>query len=180
MTYREFYEKIEDIIEVSRRYGIFTEYNDQHRRIIALIEEIEADKKKPHPNFRHSYLPKRLDFAEPVEYAVLTTYRRFINENDRYPKARESLPPDAYIGYWTTVKKAILYTANHRSLGQFGIPKKGVIVFQSNGIKIIEKPFSPRQMRSDSKYHDLVEVGRVEVEGQIFRPKVWRHQCNIT
>jgi len=175
MTYRKFYEEIYEIIKAVKRYGIFNQYRPIHNTIIALIDEIDQAQGKKHDNFRHRYLPKTLSLPEAVAYATVTTSKRFINENNKYEEELKRLPKGSFIGYWTTVKKVIFYTEDQRSLGQFVLPKKGLIIFQDEEIEVIEKE-SIRQKRSDSKYHDLNEVGKIKVEGEILPKKVWRRE----
>jgi len=175
MTYRKFYEEIYEIIKAVKPYGIFNQYIPMHNTIIALIDEIDQAQGKKHDNFRNRYLPKTLSLPEAVAYATVTTSKRFINENNKYEKELKELPKGSLIGYWTTVKKVIFYTKDRRSLGQFVLPKKGLIIFQGEEIEVIEKK-SIRQKRSDSKYHDLIEVGKIEVEGEILSKKIWRRE----
>jgi len=179
MKYKEFYKEIREVIELV--YEIDTEYQLRHKKIMTLIEKIDRSQNKKHDNFRYSYLPKTLPFSEAVAYAVVTTTKRFINENKYYQEQLKELPKGSYIGYWTTVKKAIFYTENRQSLGQYVVPKKGLIIFQNKPIKIIEKN-DIRQRRSDSKYHDFIEVGEIEIDDEKLPKKVFRRKQdnNIT
>ena len=166
MTYREFYKEIaywEFGGAFNEPYRITTSYTPEQKEVMRLIEQLEQSQKKRFDNFRYRYLPKILTFSEPVTTAVMTENTRFVNENRYYlgelEKAEKKYPDyDVYIGYYTSMHRAIFYTEDWRSLGQFGIPKKGVIVPQDGDIEIVYKP-PIRQRRSDSKYHDLEVLG---------------------
>ena len=171
--YRDFYEAVRDILDTINLYEIYTEYQPKHLEILELIEEIDKAQGKYHDNFRHKFLPKNLTFSEAVTHAVVTTNKRFINENSKYEEALKELPKGSFIGYYTTVKKAIFYTEDRRSLGQFVVPKKGLLIPQKKEIEIIEKE-SIRQRRSDSKYHDLKLIDEIKIKGEPLKKKVFR------
>jgi hypothetical protein len=182
MKYRDFYDEIREIFQTIYArddiYKIITEYQPQHNQILSLIEEIDKSQGKQHDNFRHRYLPKTLSFPETITHAVVTTTSRFVNENSKYKKELEELPKGSYIGYWTIVKKAIFYTKDKQSLGQFVVPKKGLLIPQVSQIEVIEKE-SIRQRRSDSKYHNLVEVDEIEIDDEVLPKKVWRKENSM-
>ncbi len=173
MTFRQFYEQVEAIPKPE--YKIYTRYTAEHEKIIYLIDKLEAKQKKNLDNLRYKYLPKKLDFDAEVTTAVMTEYMRFINENEKYKKELEKLPEGSFIGYWTTVRKAIFYTKDRRSLRQFVIPKKGLLIPQEKEIEVIKKN-DIRQRRSDCKYRNLGEVGVVQVEGEVLPKKLFRYR----
>jgi len=182
MTFREFYAEAREITQHMVRndmlYLINHKYNIHHKSLLELIEELEKAQGKSLDNLRYKYLPKKLDFDCKITTAVVSTNRRFINQNAKYEDQIKQFGKGHFIGYWTTVKKVMFYDMDQRSLGQFGIPKKGVLIEQEQEIEVIENQ-SIRQKRSDAKYDDLVFVREIKIEGEILPKQVWKHKAKI-
>jgi len=174
MTYAQFYDQIAEILENRELYWIGNTYEHWHIKAEQLIEEIEKSKNKQHDNFRYKYLPKQLDLNETVAVAVVSDYRRFIDETKKYQEKLKELKIDLkkgqYIGYWTNVCKAILYTKDRKSLGQFVVPKKGLYIPQQEQIEIHEND-AIRQRRSDAKYANLKLIDKIIIGNE--QKQIW-------
>jgi len=154
MKTSEFYTQINDLLESRESYIVRNNYTDIDIKIKALIEDLEVSIKKKRPNYYAKYLPKILEFNDEVVTVVTSKNRRFINQNEKAKELNIKLKENEYLGYFTTDHKAIFYTKDNYSLGQFSIPQKGILVKQDTQIKMVES-VSIRQKRSDTKYKDF-------------------------
>jgi len=162
MKTSEFYSRINELIEARDAYIVRNKYNDVDVQIKSFIEEFELSINKKRPNYHYKFLPKILEFKEEVITVVASSNRRFVNQAKRAKELGISLNKNEYLGYFTTDHKAIFYTEDNRSLGQFSIPSKGVLIKQNSEILMIEKS-AIRQKRSNQKYENLVALREVEI-----------------
>jgi len=154
MKISEFYTQINDLLESRESYIVRNNYTDIDLKIKALIEELEVSIKVKRPNYYAKYLPKILEFNEEILRVVTSKNRRFINQNEKAKELNIKLKENEYLGYFTTDHKAIFYTKDNYSLGQFSIPSKGILIKQSTQIEMIEST-SIRQKRSNQKYDNF-------------------------
>jgi len=171
MTFREFYEAIENI-DIDEEYQIYTRYTQEHEQILALIAELEATQNKNFDNLRYKYLPKKLTFDKHIKTAVISKNIRFVNESEKYKKTLEEYDKTHYIGYFTTNATVKFYDLNDKSYKQYSLPKKGILIEQNEDIEVIEN-ISKRQKRSDTKYKNLKYVKDVEIEDTYFIKKLY-------
>ncbi len=162
MTFRNFYEELKDI-DIDTDYKIYTKYTQAQQQISALISELEASQNQNLDNLREKYLPKKLRFNTTIKTAVISKNTRFINESKKYKKTLEKYDKHHYVGYYTTNATAIFYDKKDKSLKQFSLPKKGILISQNEDIEIIENN-SKRQKRSDTKYKNLKFLNEIEIE----------------
>jgi len=171
MTYKQFYEAIENI-DIEEEYQIYTRYTQEHEQILALIAELEATQNKNLDNLRHKYLPKKLSFDTVIKTAVISKNIRFINESEKYKKVLEEYDKTHYIGYFTTNATVKFYNVNDKSYKQCSLPKKGILIEQNEDIEVIENK-SKRQRRSDIKYQNLQYVKDIEIENTHFTKRLF-------
>ena len=177
MKTSDFYKKINDLLESRETYIVRNCYSDIDIKIKKTIEDLELSINKKRPNYYFKFLPKILEFDEEVVTVVTSKNRRFINQNKKAKELEIELKENEYLGYFTTDNKAIFYTKDNRSLGQFSIPSKGILIKQNTQIKMIEST-SIRQKRSNQKYGNLEISEKILIDN--IQRIIYKKVSNIT